>query len=542
MKQQLLRSDTMKTEMIDISTETKIPVVFSDLVPDIKDYIAFIRKQYPDPWTRIYLKTDIISPGNNTLKAANIYSYSTKQELETFKEQEEDVILGIESAFLVLTKELLSHSNGATLSDILQNSITSFKQELKISKFDVLLYFDDVSEENIAILNQIRDIAISEYYSSEMHFIYPKKFEKQLRVDNENIDIVKHIDAIRDGRRIGTFRREMLEDLITFVLQEKAKGKTKITYSGFEGFSELRYIVPYIYLKYGLEFIYTDSLVMWTTHSQYIYLYNRLSLYERLCFVQNLPEAFCYNINKLYKSVECRLQSYTAPSIVAIYDFETCEEVDITVNWREDIFVDFRDFFVEKEPIVEDTKINVNHETFSDYATDKMLVDKFMKMDIDRYITIKNSILMKRDNKLYLVHTKGDFSLETVLQIKNVIPVSQYTIDEVNFHCIYNHPILKKVVGEVKPAYSIESRLLTFLFEGNPSTVSYYERALRWCSILEDEEIDIFKRIPLATIRQQATSKYFISCFGNPLNFKKQLKANVILNVTNKIMEGKRLP
>ena len=62
----------MKTEMISISTETKIPAVFSDLVPDIKDYIAYIRKQYPDPWTRIYLKTDIISPGNNTLKAANI--------------------------------------------------------------------------------------------------------------------------------------------------------------------------------------------------------------------------------------------------------------------------------------------------------------------------------------------------------------------------------------------------------------------------------------------------------------------------------------
>lgn len=542
MKQQLLRSDTMKTEMIDISTETKIPVVFSDLVPDIKDYIAYIRKQYPDPWTRIYLKTDIISSGNNTLKAANIYSYSTEQELEIFKEQEEDVVLGIEAAFLVLTKELLSPSNGATLSDILQNNITSFKQESKISKFDVLLYFDEMSEENIALLNQIRAIAIAEYYSSEMHFIYPKKFEKQLRVDNENIDIVKHIDAIRDGRRIGTFRKEMLDDLITFVLQEKVKGKTKITYSGFEGFSELRYIVPYLYLKYGLEFTYTDSLVMWTTHSQYIYLYNRLSLYERLRFVQNLPEAFCYNINKLYKSVECRLQSYTAPSIVAIYDFETCEEVDITVNWREDVFVDFRDFFIEKEPIVEDTKINVNHETFSDYATDKMLVDKFMKMDIDRYITIKNSILMKRENKFYLVHTKGDFSLETVLQIKNVIPVSQYTIDEVNFHCIYNHPILKKVVGEVKPAYSIESRLLTFLFEGNPSIMSYYERALRWCSILEDEEIDIFKRIPLATIRQQPTSKYFISCFGNPLSFKKQLKANVILNVTNKIMEGKRLP
>lgn len=52
----------MKTEMISISTETKIPAVFSDLVPDIKDYIAYIRKQYPDPWTRIYLKTDIISP------------------------------------------------------------------------------------------------------------------------------------------------------------------------------------------------------------------------------------------------------------------------------------------------------------------------------------------------------------------------------------------------------------------------------------------------------------------------------------------------
>lgn len=534
----------MKTEMIDISTKSnvKIPVVFADLVPDIKDYIAYVRKQYPDPWTRIYLKTDTIPAGSTVMKEANIYCYFTEQELENVKGQEQDVLLGIEDAFLIITKELLVDSNKSTIRDALKHSIASFQQKANLSIFDVLLYFEEMSEENIALLNQIHDIAASEYFSSDLHFIYPKKFEKHLRIDTENIDIVRHMDAIRDARNIRKFSKELLDDLIAFVLQEHEKGKTKITYSGFESFSDLRYVVPYLYLKYGLEFIYPDSLLTWTTNSNYIYLYNRLSLYERLRFVQKLPEAFCYNIDKLFQRVDCRLKSYTTPSIVAVYDFETCEEVEISINWTKDTFVDFREFFIDKEPIVADTKINVNHENFADYETDKMLVDKFMKMDIDKYITVKNSILMSRDGKLYLVYTKGDFSLDVILQIQNVIPISQYTIDEVNFYRIYSHPILKKVVGEVKPAYSIEVRLLSFLCNENPSTLSYYERALRWCSIMEDEDIDIFKEISLATIRQQPTSKYFISCFGNPLNFSKQVKANVPLKVTNKIMEGKRLP
>lgn len=531
----------MKTEMMDLSKEKeiRIPVVFSDLFPSTKDYIAYIREKYPDPWTRIYLKTDSIAAGSETMKEANIFCYFTEQELEQIKEREQDVILGIESVSLVITKELLNLSN---IADSLKSCISYFQQESKITKFEVLLYFEKMSEENIAILNQIHDTAISEYTSSELHFVYPKKFETILRVDTQNIDITHYVDIIRNGRLINKFTKEMFDDLIQFVLQEQAKGKTKIAYSGLEGFEELRYIVSYLYLKYGLEFIFPDSLLVWMTNSKYIYLYNRLSLYERLHFVQSLPEAFCYNIMKLLKRVDCRLQSYSTPSIEAVYDFETCEEVDISVDWRKDTFLDFREFFIEKEPIMKDFTINVNHETFSDYATDKKIVDKFIKMDSNKYITIKNSILMSREDKLYLVHTKGDFSLDVVLQIQNIIPNSHYTIKETDFYCIYSHPILKKVVGEVKPACSVDVVLLATLFERNPFMLSYYERALRWCRILEEEEIDLFQEISLATIRQQPTSRYFFSCFGNPLNFNKQIKVNVPLRVTNKIMEGKRLP
>lgn len=531
----------MKTEMIDLSKEKeiKIPVVFSDLFPNTKDYIAYIREKYPDPWTRIYLKTDSIAAESETMKEANIFCYFTEQELERIREREQDVILGIESASLVITKELITASN---IADNLKRLISSFQQESKITKFEILLYFEEMSEEDIAILNQIRDTAIAEYASSEIHFVYPKKFEKILRVDTQNIDITHYVDIIRNGRLINKFTKEMFDDLIQFVLQEQANGKTKVAYSGLEGFEELRYIVSYLYLKYGLEFIFPDSLLFWMADSKYIYLYNRLSLYERLHFVQSLPEAFCYNIMKMLKRVDCRLQSYTTPSIEAVYDFETCEEADVSVDWRKDTFIDFREFFIEKEPIMKDATANVDYETFSDYATDKKIVDKFIKMDSNRYITIKNSILMSQNDKLYLVHTKGDFSLDVVLQIQNIIPNSHYTINETDFYCIYSHPILKKIVGEVKPACSVDAVLIASLFDRNPFMLSYYERALRWCRILEEEEINFFQKISLADIRQQPTSKYFFSCFGNPLNFDKQIKGNVPLKVTNKIMEGKRLP
>lgn len=534
----------MKIEMIDISKEKeiKIPVVFSDLFPDTKDYIAYVRKQCPDPWTRVYLKTDDISAENEVMKEANIFCYATEKELERMKEKETDVLLGIDSAFLVLTKELLVPSNKASLEDTLKHAIFSFQQEAKITKFSVLFYFEKMLEEDISLLNQIHDIIFLNYSSSDIHCVYPKKFEKMLRTDIQNIDITAYTDIIRNARNINKFTKEMLDNLINFVLQEQANGKTKIVYSGLEGFEDLRYIVSYLYLKYDLEFVYQDSLLTWVTNSKYIYAYNKLSLYERLCFVQSLPEAFCYNIMKMLKRVNCRLQSYTTPSVIAVYDFETCEEADITVNWKTDTFVDFREFFIEKEPIVEGRPSNNNHTTFADYETDKMLVDKFMKMDINKYITIKNSILMRQNDKLYLVYTEGDFCLDVVLQIQNVIPTSRYTIKEVDFHCIYSHPILKKVVGEVKPAYSVDVHLLLELFDRNPYMLSYYEKALRWCRTIEEEEIDIFKEISLASIRQQPTSKYFFSCFGNPLNFSKQVKANVPLKVTNKIMEGKQLP
>ena len=535
----------MNTEIVNlIGTDVKIPTVFGEIVPDIRDYIAYIRLKYPDPWTRIYLKTDLLNNTSELLHSANIYCFETDNDLQTLREHEQEVLFGIDTAFLIITKKLLQDNmpKNKDISDALISIINSFKQNVNVQRFDVLLYFEDMLNEDIEILNGIHDTAIMHYSSSDIYFIYPRKFGDYLRIDTKNIDIVHHIDAIRKARHIGNFKLDMLNELELFVKEEQAAGKNKITYSGFEGFADLRYIVSYLYLKYKIEFVYPYSLLTWLTDSEYIYLYNRLSLFERLKFVQSLPEAFCYDIKKSYKQVDCRMRSYSTPKVIAVYDFSTCEEVSLSVDWENDIFVDFRELFIDKTPIISDITVNVDFKSFKDFDTDKMLVDKFIKMDISKYITIKNSILLNRDNTLYLVHTKGDFSVETILQVQNVIQNLPFNIEEVNFHRIYTHPIFKEVVGDVKPAYSIDVRLLSFLFNNNPSMLSYYERSLRWCRILEEENIDIFKEIKLETIRKEPTSRYFISCFGNPLNFSKQSKTNVVMRVTNKIMEGKRLP
>ena len=140
----------------------------------------------------------------------------------------------------------------------------------------------------------------------------------------------------------------------------------------------LRAIVAYLSIKYNLSYgISEDSKYNWITECGFTYLYNRMSLYERLYFVNKLPVALLYKPNMLL-SVDCRYRGYIAPDVIATYDFDTCEEIDKEFTFSDIILenaIDFRTLFKEQNAVASTTLQSSQFQQYPDYTTDLNLIN-----------------------------------------------------------------------------------------------------------------------------------------------------------------------
>ena len=325
-----------------------------------------------------------------------------------------------------------------------------------------------------------------------------------------------------------------------------------IVYFGGGGNIVLRALVSYISIKYGISYgISEDSQYNWIAECGFTYSYNRMSLYERLKFVSSLPIAMTYRPN-IILAVDCRYGGYTAPDIEAIYDFNTCEKLDINLSFSDisiEDAIDFRTLFKEQEAVASTVMQSSDFQRYLDYETDLSLTDKFIKMDISQNINIRNSLLYKdkSSGRTLLIYTSGDFVLDTFVAAKNIFNVEKFKIEEKNFNKLFTHPLMSEITGKVPVIMDIKSILILNIFSDRPLYLSYYELALRWVSSLEDnvydgEVVDLFAYIPLENIRKEPSAKYFLTSFGKPISFDKNIKENIKLRLTNKILSGKVLP
>lgn len=509
----------------------EIPVIFSsDKTPNIYDCIAFVRLNCPSPWEKVILN----SPETylkDSLASVNIF-YKT----EVYSESDNiHSLLTSKKIYMVITKDMLI-SDDTDYGIIML--IKKFCSEYSISEVIVLLYFTVENDTDIEILKQIFNY-INNYKCQNYIIKYPNILSKHIKYDLNTIDLLDSISSLKTKRAQNNCNFNDIVEIITFVKNEAKLNKNILTYSGIDGCTEQRILIPYFTLKYNLTPMFYQSFISWCEEYNYTYFYGRMSLYERILFVKNLPLAMRYSV-KSDISIDCRLIGFRFPKILHIYNYETCNEVDIDIDLSTTSLIDYRTFFKNQSSVNID-----NYNKSEDEDINRMLIDKFINMSKSENINIRNSVIALYNNLKYVIYTEGDFILDVILQADTIFPKIKSEIPEKKFGKLHSHPLFKNKVGSIKPVYDLEVPLFLSLFPNECKYLSYFESALRWCKILEDNIdekgnlIDIFEHLPLETIRNEKQGRYFISSFGNPLNFCSNNKKDITLYLSEKVMKGR---
>lgn len=531
----------------------QIPIVYSnDKSADIRDYIAYLRKDNADPWYTKYFISDQMLFDNSALERYNLEKVD-EDNLERFQEMEATKKHMLDNIFYIVTSNLL---DSAKEDYGINDNANEYMQTYGINHLNILLYFVDMPQEDERkILDDICRIYPSGRIGDNKILILPPKAYTGTVCSDTTIDISAYVNAIVKLSDMGTltlYKVKELDDMIQECISHNPS-ITKIAYFGDCGRIELRAIVAYICLKYNLKYAIADhSEYTWISECNFTYMYGKMSLYERLLYVTGLPLAMKYRPNYTI-DVDCRFIDFRAPDVIAAYDFETCEEITKKFSLSDfamDDFIDYRAMFLEQQHVCSMTPRSNDFTKYDDYATDRKLVDKFISMDKNRNINICNSVLVrdKESDRTVLLLTEGDFSLNTLIESNGVFSIEQFVIEEKTFNKLFSHPQLSTKVGGIPIVLDLYSILILHLFASRPLYLSYYDIALRWVVPLTDninkdgDVINIFDYISLRQIRSEDESRYFISAFGKPLNFNRSIKQNVVLKLTNRFMSGKEIP
>lgn len=509
-----------------------IPIIFSSSnTPNIYDCIAFIRSKCLNPWEKIILRSSDIYL-KDALASINIFY---KDQSYTENDNVSNSLLTSEKIYMVITKDMFVTDE---FDYGILGLINLFCKKYNVSELTVLLYFNIENDKDIKILKDIFVLLNDGKYHNYI-IKYPNSLSHYLKDNVNTIDLFTHISDLNVKRTQDTCSYSNFDSINSFVIEEMSLNKKVITYSGIDGCVEQRFLIPYFVLKYNLKPMFYRSFISWCEEYHYLYFYGKMSLYERIAFVKNLPIAMRYFV-KSDIQVDCRLLGFKFPKVLNIYNYETCEEVDVNIDLSKDRLIDYRTLFKNQ------TSFHPNGCTKSeDEAVNKMLVDKFIAMNKSKNINIRNSVIVLHDNCKYIVYTEGDFILNVLLQGVKTFPKINSDIPEKMFGKLHSHPLLKDKVGYIKPVYDLEVPLLLSLFPKDCLYLSYFEAALRWCKNLEDNKdnkgniINLFDYLSLEHLRDEEKGRYFISSFGKPLNFTSFNKKDTILYLKQNIMKGR---
>lgn len=541
----------MSNNILDLRDVT-IPVVYgTNGRLSVYDYIAYIRNKHENPWETCYFIENEHFFDNKLLDIYNLKSIS-EYEANALKEKDTTVVHTLEQVFYVITMDMLDirHPDYG-----IHTLVRNFMMKYSVSQVHILLYVD--SEDNKlgnSVIKYLQDKYPNGYMDDTQQLIMPYFAYAKRDAASNTIDISSYIDEMALMRDRETLTLQKLEEFEKYIVSEmnSPQKPNTIVYLGGGGNIVLRAFVSYLGLKYGLTYgVSEDSKLNWISECGFIYRYNRMSLYERIKFVKSLPLAMKYRPHKVLE-VDCRYNGFTAPDVLAVYNYDTCEKVEMPIKLEDldmEDLIDFREFFIEKTAVSSRTIQSSRFQSYADYETDIGIVERFIKMNPSKNINIRNSLLYrdKETNMTYLIYTEGDFVLHTEVAASGIFKREVFEIQEENFNKLFTHPGMSDRVGEVPLIMDIKSILILNILAYRPLYLSYYELALRWVITLEDNKyegnvVDLFSYIPLENIRKEPNARHFITSFGKPLSFDKNTQNNIKLFLTNKLLSGKVLP
>lgn len=270
----------------------------------ITDVIVYVREKYPDPRQAILLETETVLPeeelandniflSETALKAANISGVS-------------------DTCACVLNFDKIEN----TTPDAIELLLNQFSQQYYIEKFSIYVIGQDTQK----IYQFVQDV--SGHPVSDRTIRYPNSVWKLLRQKENGIDIWPLASYIQTESGRNGLRWEQLERELDKYEAEICSGGKEVQCLSPTRNKVVKYLMTYFNMLPGIQPANLRTFVFDQITTQFMYPYGKLSMYERIMFLRNMPwtVGYCSLNNDEVALLQIADKVYPTPVFVYIVE------------------------------------------------------------------------------------------------------------------------------------------------------------------------------------------------------------------------------
>ena len=539
----------------------------------IYDIVAVARARIPNPWEPVIFVCDFAPISADELEHFSIF-------WKGYNDSKAQTALGItKKSYCVVTEKSLDWS----ASDFgLPAFIQKFKESYNVSNVTTLVAIPLKSdketvggyEENMSRLRRyVFDTKID-------NVIFPTYAVLQHKLLKNGIDLSVYAENIFERKCRNSLTYNYLDTVIKDI-ESRIRPDTVL-----QDIKEMRtfyvkLLSTYLALKYNVPPIYIGSFIDEYLEFEFIYSFKRLSLIERLMFVQRLPGVFGYvsphNDFRCLAALKSRIWPHPA------YVFDISENSIVPeseyVNFQLGVpglkLVDYRTLFPGSKHFFETDNKSLVQQGADDASIDFKLSALFTAFadavtEQDIFPTVKNTVMVIRDKKKYILYCPEELGIEAVL-MSEVFGSYPLVIPESKFKYLIDAQLVKALLYReraesvregvdglaltwrqfsdkvaMKPAIPFEVTLYSLSMEPQSINLSYYDKLLRCMTdvypIITSCESELCERSPLfdmlspKSLRQDSQFSKAVSCFGT----LRSLSSKSIIPVTFAAFKGRK--
>ncbi len=534
-----------------------------------KDIVAYVRGQVvPDIWTPVVLDSMLRPLAVNELEESGIFWKGLNEDKASSM-----VGVSVHSYCVVDVKSLDSSLPDCGLMAILHDFWTSNN----IARCDVLIVGDNDGSSGPVntLLRKLKDYVLTNNVEG---VFFPGFVIKQNKLLPYGLDISEYAQKIEWYRGRNSLDSKVLSEILQAVDGEIDPERTVIQDLREMRTTDVKMLTTYFVMKHGLPPAYVTTFISEYVKFQFLYPFRKLSLYERMAFIHSVPRLVGYigNTISFYCLAQVHKRVYPHPHYV--FDMQTNRLVENVEDFYIDVadksvkFYDFRRWFIEsrdyfssdsgvRKPTGEIDVVRDKRAPSRDEEVDRKISSMFAEYsklvtDEQVYLSVKNTVIMERDKKRYLLYCPEEGAIMVMLMSEYtgmfplVIPETEFCklIDAQMCSALLNRDRASTASAgreemvvrwrkadpskAIKPAVPLEVTLYGTLLDTYQNGFSYFDRCLR-CQpdvlpIVTSHDSPsrdvnpIFDYFDFADLRRDPQAGSVINCFGTISNFSKR--------------------
>ena len=507
------------------------------MTPDYKDIIVHVRSKFPNPYQKVVVTTDMSLPATS-LRELSIY---VKGETDMYV----DEVRGLTGAVympLEISEETAKESDFS-----LHEKILEYTQYYGILNFDIIVYGT-----NDELLQRFWDY-VHEEVSVPYTFLFPLAFTKKIRMFEHGVDISVYSSKLEHASFSNDLTTSLLRSVMDDVSREVASGKTAIQCGNDSRTLYDKWLTMCALQENQLPPTYLKSYISEHVELNIAYPFEKLSFFERISFLSNLPENVGYigqahEFTCLFKVVK---KVYPKPALAFNLKTKTFDDDLEKFDMESMRIFDYRKMFKGSPSFFPEEQKGISSVDSSDLAVDRQLSDIFTKMMemsgmTTAYLTVRNTMMAQVFGDSYILYYTEPLGVAGMLYSEYF---GQYplVIKEEEFnHLIDAKVILAKQAKEkssnmksgvsdftdimvtasstFKPAIPAFVLMCSVLASGYDNRLSYYDQRLR-CDRLAvpivthlDSELQrkptVFDYLSYVNVKKDKVSANVVSAFG----------------------------